>query len=266
MNAPIPFEKHRFRPAAPFYLQGRPAYAGDLIRRIVQLCALDRSARVMDLGCGPGQLARALAPFVAEVVAVDPEPEMLKIAARGAADARIVNIRFIEASAQDIGPAWGRFDLAVIGRAFHWMDRSQTLRLLDQVILPGGAVALLGTDHPEVADNAWRALFNGVIDRYGASDSARAHRKSPGWQSHGAVLLLSAFCRIERISVWERRRTPLKNFVDRARSLSSVAAKAGELAGDIADELRAVLAPYAAKGEIAEVVESKATIAWRAAT
>src|SRR5438552_14695229 len=103
MSAPIPFEKHRFRPAAPFYLRGRPAYAHGLIRRIVQLCALDRSARVMDLGCGPGQLAQALAPFVAEVVAVDPEPEMLKIARQSAAATGISNIRIIEASAQEIG-------------------------------------------------------------------------------------------------------------------------------------------------------------------
>jgi protein-L-isoaspartate O-methyltransferase len=68
MSAPIPFEKHRFRAAAPYYLQGRPAYAPALIRRLVQVCALDRNCRVMDLGCGPGQLAHALAPFVGEVV------------------------------------------------------------------------------------------------------------------------------------------------------------------------------------------------------
>jgi hypothetical protein len=158
---------------------------------------------------------------------------------------------------------FGRFALVVIGRAFHWMDRPLTLELLDRAIVLGGAVALLATDHPELADNAWLNAFNGVIDRLSANDLARAQRKSSGWQSHEAVLLRSAFSRIERISAWKRRQTPLETFVDRARSLSSVATKAGELAGDFGRELRAALAPFLAEGTIAEIVESKATIAWR---
>jgi SAM-dependent methyltransferase len=264
MSALHPFEKHRFRAAAPYYLQGRPPYAPALIRRLAQVCRLGRESRVMDLGCGPGQLARALAPFVGAVTAVDPEPEMLRIAASSGAE-EAANIRFIEASSKDIAPAWGRFDLVVIGRAFHWMDRLLTLQLLDQVIVPGGAVALLGTDHPQVPDNAWVEAFDSIIDRLSAGDSARAKRKSSGWQSHEAVLLGSAFSRLERIAAWERRQTPLKTFLDRARSLSSVSGKIEELAGKAALELHAALAPYSTEGTISEVVESKATIAWREA-
>jgi Methylase involved in ubiquinone/menaquinone biosynthesis len=95
---------------------------------LVQLTELDRAARVLDLGCGPGQLALALAPHAGEVVAVDPEPEMLRIAAENAAAAGL-EIRFVEGSSADIGPGLdlgpGRFHLAVIGRAFHWMDRAR---------------------------------------------------------------------------------------------------------------------------------------------
>ena len=38
---------------------------------------MDRDARVLDLGCGPGTLAIPMAGFAGEVVAVDVEPEML---------------------------------------------------------------------------------------------------------------------------------------------------------------------------------------------
>ena len=100
--AVIPFEKRRFRTAAGHYLQGRPAYAPGLIDRLVQLTGLGSTGsaprgRVLDLGCGPGQLALALAPHAGEVVAVDPEPEMLRIAAENAAAAGL-NIRFVEGS------------------------------------------------------------------------------------------------------------------------------------------------------------------------
>jgi SAM-dependent methyltransferase len=261
--AVIPFEKRRFRTAAGHYLQGRPAYAPALIDRLVQLTSLGRDARVLDLGCGPGQLALALAPHAGEVVAVDPEPEMLRIAAENAAAAGL-QIRFVEGSSGDIGPELGRFHLAVIGRAFHWMDRPRTLQRLDGLIEPGGAVALLRTRNPELPENAWAEAFDGVIERYAVDDEARRQRKAPGWLRHEAILLNSSFSRIEFIAVLERRQRPVERFIDRALSLSSTSsAKIGERTADLAAELRTALAPFAVDGMISEVVESGATIAWR---
>jgi len=69
--------ERRFRSAAQYYLAGRPFYSSLLIRRVV---GLNATHRVLDLGCGPGQLAAAFGPFVGEVIALDPEPEMLEIA------------------------------------------------------------------------------------------------------------------------------------------------------------------------------------------
>jgi SAM-dependent methyltransferase len=265
--AVIPFEKRRFRAAAGHYLQGRPAYAAGLVDRLVQLTELGPDGRVLDLGCGPGQLALALAPHAGEVVAVDPEPEMLRIAAENAAAAGL-EIRFVEGSSADIGTGLdlgpGRFHLAVIGRAFHWMDRPRTLERLDGLIEPGGAVVLLRTRNPELPENAWAEAFDAVIERYAVDDPARRQRKSPGWLRHEAILLESPFSRIEFIAVLERRQRPLERFIDRALSLSGTSAtKIGARTADLAAELRAVLAPFAVEGMIGEVVESGATIAWR---
>ena len=63
---------------------------------------LSDTDRLLDLGCGPGWLAMAFAPFVGTVVAVDPEPSMLE-AARAAAAEIDVRIEFIEASSYDLG-------------------------------------------------------------------------------------------------------------------------------------------------------------------
>jgi len=131
--ATIPFEKRRFRTAAQHYLQGRQPYAPALFQRLMQLTGTGPKSRVMDLGCGPGQIAVALAPHVGEVTAIDPEPEMLRVAAENAAAAHS-KICFIPGSSDDLGPALGRFRLVVIGRAFHWMDRARTLQRLDGLI------------------------------------------------------------------------------------------------------------------------------------
>ena len=258
----VPFEKRRFRTAAQHYLQGRQPYAPALFQRLMQLTGTGPKSRVMDLGCGPGQIAVALAPHVGEVTAIDPEPEMLRVAENAAA--AHPEIRFIQASSDDLGPALGRFRLVVIGRAFHWMDRAGTLQRRDGLVEPGGAVALLGTREPELPDNAWVEAYDTLIERYAADDKTRRERKSPDWLRHEAVLLESPFSRIETIAVLERRLTPVERFVDRALSMSSTsAARIGEKTAALAAEVRNTLAPFAAEGMIREVVRSAATIAWR---
>jgi hypothetical protein len=130
--------------------------------------------------------------WLGSVTAVDPEPEMLRIAAADAREAGF-DIRFIEGSSYDIGPALGRFRLAVIGRAFHWMDRADTVQRLDGMIDADGALALFGDRHPELHENAWRAVYNAVLDKYSADDTARRQRKGAAWVEHESVLLASPF-------------------------------------------------------------------------
>jgi SAM-dependent methyltransferase len=263
MNAPIPFEKRRFRSAAEHYRNGRPPYAEGLFDRVAARVGLTREHAVLDLGCGPGQLALGFARFAGSVTAIDPEPEMLRIAAGDAADAGY-EIRFIEGSSYDIGPQLGRFRLTAIGRAFHWMDRADTLRRLDGMMEPGGALALFGDRYPEVPENAWRKAYNAVLDTYSAEDSARRQRKAADWPHHEAVLLASRFSELERIGVVERRRTPVANIEDRLLSLSSVSRdKLGARADAMIAELREKLAPLVSEDAVLEVVESEALIAMR---
>jgi SAM-dependent methyltransferase len=263
MSVPVPFEKHRFRSAAAHYRRGRPPYAPALFDRVAERVGLTRAYAVLDLGCGPGQLALGFARIAGQVTAIDPEPEMLRIAAAEAAEAGLA-IRFMEGSSYDIGPELGSFRLVVIGRAFHWMDRADTLRRLDGMIEAGGALALFGDRHPELRENAWRAVYDAVLDKYSAEDSARRQRKGADWVEHESVLLASAFPRLERIGVIECRRTPVGNIEDRLLSLSSVSRdKIGARADQMIAELNERLLPFVSDGAITEVVESQALIAMR---
>ncbi len=259
----MPGEPTRFHTAARYYLSGRPLYAAGLIRRVVQLCGLGPTHRLLDLGCGPGQLALAFASVVKEVVGIDPEVEMLKVA-RGEAERAGLRIDFREGSSRDLDNHLGAFRVVVIGRAFHWMDRPDTLTRLDRIIEPGGAVVLFGDDHPKIPDNRWVEVFRQMIDRYAEADSERAGRRGPDWLRHEAVLLDSPFPHLERIGVIERRATPVEQLVDRALSLSSVShALIGPRADDLAREVRDAMTPFAVAGVLSEVVESQALIARR---
>jgi SAM-dependent methyltransferase len=258
MTDVLPFEPRRFETAAPHYLAGRPPYAPQLITRVAELCRLRADDRVLDLGCGPGQLARAFAPIVAEVVGIDPEPEMLRIARAESAD--FSNISFRQGSSYDLAPELGRFRLVCMGRSFHWMDRHDTLRRLDPLIVEDGAVALFHDRQPEVPDNAWRAAYREVLERFSGQDPMRALHRLPGWVRHEGILIDSAFSRIEEIAVYERREVSAQTLIDRALSMSATSPKKlGARAEEMIARLRAVLP----SDGVREMVASVAMLAWR---
>jgi len=262
----IPFDARRFRSAAQHYLTGRPAYPVRLLEMVARLCSLPPTGHVLDLGCGPGQLAMAFAPLAGSVLAVDPEPEMLALCQQQAASRGYHHIEMRRGSSQDLDASFGRFDLVVIGRAFHWMDRVATLRQLDQLVVPGGAIVLFADRHPRVPANAWQETFNEIVDRYAAADPGRAMRKSSNWVRHEAVLLDSPFNRLERHAVLEQKQLPLEQIVERALSRSSTSSdRLGKVADDMVAELRSRLLPAAGADMLTEVVEAEALVARRMA-
>jgi SAM-dependent methyltransferase len=262
MITPIPFDPHRFRSAAAHYLRGRPEYAPGLVPLVARLCGLDGAGVALDLGCGPGQLARALLPFVESVLAMDPEPEMLAVAQAMSPD---MPIEFRRGSSQDLAPGMGPFRIAVIGRAFHWMDRVETARRLDGLIVPGGALVLFSDVHPDLPDNAWRAPYRAALDAAIGGGNRGAWR-GPDWVKHEAILLDSPFSVLERIGMLERVRTPVAALVERAQSMSSTSRDRLGDAGiaRLIEAVEAVLMPAAVDGMVTEVVESVALIARRA--
>ncbi|HEY2132845.1 MAG TPA: class I SAM-dependent methyltransferase [Acetobacteraceae bacterium] len=262
MIAPIPFQPRRFRTAAEHYRVGRAPYPEAVIRRVAATLGLCPTHRLLDLGCGPGPLAVAFAPYVSEVVALDPEPAMLA-AGRDAA-CGIRNIRFTQGSSYDFGPDLGRFFLVTMGRSFHWMDRVDTLRRLDAMIEPGGAIALFHDSQPDVPDNAWRQEYDAVLKRYTTGDGRRRGWRATGWVRHEAVLLDSAFSRLELAGAISRRRVPVARLIDRALSMSSTShARIGDQANAMVAELRAMFARIAPEGSVTEVLETTALLAWR---
>jgi SAM-dependent methyltransferase len=256
-------ESRRFQTAAAHYLLGRPAYPAAFIEKVAILCGINRSHRILDLGCGPAPLAVAFAPFVGSVLAVDPEPEMLRVA-REAVKAAGVAVEVREGSSETIGPEWGRFRAVTMGRSFHWMDRSKTLQRLDSVLEPEGAVVLFNDEVVEAPETqsllAWRA----IVERYSADDALRAERRSPEWQDHEAVLRTSPFSRIDRVLYIHRGLTTVDILVHRALSMSATTpARLGDRADQLVSEIRSTLAPFATEGAVDEQIEWTAIVARR---
>jgi len=104
--------------------------------------SLTGDERVLDAGTGTGALAFALAPFVREVVAVDPVPELLDEARRRAGKAE--NVTFVEGDATRLDFESGSFDLAGCLRTLHHVARPElVVAELTRVTRPGGRLLIV---------------------------------------------------------------------------------------------------------------------------
>lgn len=102
---------------------------------------LDERWVVGDLGCGTGQVAAALAPFVARVIAVDRSGEMLQAARRRLRDARNVEVRRGELEAVPIADA--ELDAATLLLVLHHLpDPAVALGEAARVLRPGGRLLI----------------------------------------------------------------------------------------------------------------------------
>jgi SAM-dependent methyltransferase len=95
----------------------------DLTERVRRFVQPSGGERALDAGTGTGALAFALAPHVAEVLAVDREPALLDQARRHAA--AFPNVTFAEGDISRLDLAGGTFDLAGCARTLHHVGRPE---------------------------------------------------------------------------------------------------------------------------------------------
>lgn len=130
-----------FDRAAAEYDRIRPAYPDELVDRACLAAGVGQGDRVLEIGCGSGQLTRSLAARGLHVTALDPGANLLALARKnleGAGAVRFVNARFEDASLPR-----ERFRAVFSASALHWVDPEVGWLKIADVLAPGGTLALL---------------------------------------------------------------------------------------------------------------------------
>ncbi len=122
------------------YARYRVPYPQEVFDWIVDEYRLDGRGRLLDAGCGTGQVALPLSRWFDNVIAVDPDQDMLTRCERAAHDNGIVNISFVNTRTEDLPDAIAPLRLATFGASFHWMDRVFVANRLHALIEPGGGL------------------------------------------------------------------------------------------------------------------------------
>lgn len=131
-------------------------------RSVVRMSGVTSESRVLDLCCGTGDLALAMARHgrPAEVLATDFVPEMMAVAERKAAKRPLpAPLRFAQADAQALPFADESFDVVTVGFGVRNLpDRAADFREVRRVLRPGGRYLILEMSRPPFAP--YRAVYH----------------------------------------------------------------------------------------------------------
>jgi ubiquinone/menaquinone biosynthesis C-methylase UbiE len=123
----------------------------DGMARLLAAAAADRSQTVLDVACGPGIVACALAGQAARVTGLDLTPAMIEQARGRAARLGLANTEWRTGDATALPFADGAFDTVVTRYSFHHLrEPGRALAEMRRVCRPGGRIVVAdATPAPE---------------------------------------------------------------------------------------------------------------------
>ena len=161
-----------FGKTASDYLTHRAGFPDSFFDRLRADGLVIDGKALVDLGTGTGTLALGFARRGANVIGIDPSPEMLA-AARQAAEAEMLSARFQEGSAEATGLSNGSADIVSAGQCWHWFDRPAAAAEIARILRPGGTLLIAHFD--------WIPLPGNVL----AATETLIEKHNPNWHSGG---------------------------------------------------------------------------------
>ena len=264
--------------SARHYATGRIAYPVELAEGFARELRLDRTQRLLDVGCGPGSLTLLLAPWFDESIGIDADPDMIVEAERLAAQADLERVTFRRLLAEDLPADLGLFDVITFAQSFHWLDRPRVAALARSMLRTGGVCAHVhATTHHQGVDDAEAVTtlphplpphdeITGLVRRYLGPVRRAGSRLLPGGTLSGEAEIYRAagFVGPQRFEVAGRdvvRSTD--QIVAGVYSLSSATPHLfGSRQPAFESELRALLDTVSPQGRFSERVHPMAVELW----
>lgn len=275
MDAEWKWDETLFGGSAGYYRAGRLPYSAELATALQEELGLDGSGRLLDVGCGTGEIALLLAPLFDEVVGLDADEDMVEEAGEEARRRRHRNTTWVNARAEDLPLDLGTFRTATFAQSFHWMDRQRVAATLFEMLEPNGAWVHVDTktDRGAASDEELshpqppRPEIQELVKRYLGSVRRAGQGTLPSGPPSGETeIMLAAGFAGPRRRVLDGERVFERSEDDIVASIFSVSSSAPHLFGsrlaEFEQDLRRVLRRVSPDGRFCEVSQPAQLIIW----
>lgn len=142
------------------YDRARPSYPDALIDKVL----VESPGRdVLDIGTGTGIVARQFLQRGCTVLGIDPDPRMAESAVATGVPVEVATIESWE-------PAGRRFDAAVAGMTWHWVDPVKGAAKVREALVDDGLLALFWNvaQAPRELDEGFAEVFGRIVPEFPA--------------------------------------------------------------------------------------------------
>jgi ubiquinone/menaquinone biosynthesis C-methylase UbiE len=145
------------------YHQARQGYPENVYKSLQKLLPPD--ARILDLGCGTGISTRELFRYFPNIIGLDNDREMLRVARKNSSP----EIKYLYGSANTVSLKDKSLDVVTVFGAFHWFCDSKSVREIKRVLRPGGLLVVVN----KYDRNYVRNDFNKILEPLGKNLSKK---------------------------------------------------------------------------------------------
>ncbi len=123
----------------------RPHYPEGLFKRLITITKLKNRAKLLEIGPGTGQATQALASHGYDITAIELGGNLAKKARKVLA--KFPNVKVITGAYEDVSLPANSYDLVLSATAFHWLKPETKFTKTHHILVPGGYLAIIHTEH-----------------------------------------------------------------------------------------------------------------------
>ncbi|RIW32024.1 class I SAM-dependent methyltransferase [Bacillus salacetis] len=222
------------------YAIGRPSYPREILQLLKEK-GINERCTIADIGAGTGLLTKILAETGSQVLAIEPNGEMLK-------EGRDYcfydnNIEFVHAAAEETGLKDNSVDLITIAQAFHWFDKKKCKVEFQRILKEDGCVMIVFNEMR--MDGRLPEEYTGLLHRFKVKENAGISDLDPDEEK------MKFFGKAYTKSLYDYEHTLTEEaFVGGALSLSYTPSKTDERYGEFIEALRQLYKKHEQEGMI----------------
>ena len=147
----------------------RPPYPDETYKILLSLLG-ESPGRILDVGCGPGKIARRLVNHVDSVDAVDFSEEMIRVG-KSLVNGDHPNLRWMVGPVEEV-QMYPPYSMVTAGASIHWMEWDVVFPRFKEVLTTDGSLVIIDGDCP--VGSPWHDAELSLIRKY----STNRHHES----------------------------------------------------------------------------------------